>query len=294
MFGLWRARRLLEGLQERARLSLARRTVARFPREAPQRPHGLRFPLIVSLTSYPARFDTVSLTLRSLLDQEVRPDRVILWIARKDFPALPDDVRALRDHGLEIRPCDDLRSFKKLVPALVEFPEAAIVTADDDIYYPPDWLGRFLDSFDPRAPSIVAQRAHLALFDPAGFILPYESWEAGTAATRATRPGTALFPTGVAGVLYPPGALHAEVLNTSQFMRLCPHADDVWFFWMARLAGTEQRRTPGRFQEVSWPSSQDSALWRRNVGGQENDAQVRAVERAYGPVPLPVPLKVPT
>ena len=42
--------------------------------------------------------------------------------------------------GLEIRECDNLRSFKKLVPALQTFPNAFIVTADDDLYFAPNWL----------------------------------------------------------------------------------------------------------------------------------------------------------
>jgi hypothetical protein len=100
-------------------------------------PHGLPGPLIISLTSYPARFSSLHLVLRALLSQSVAADRVILWLDPGDEDLLP---RAARLPGLEIRTCPNWRSYKKIVPTLLEAPEAYIVTADDDIYYRPDWL----------------------------------------------------------------------------------------------------------------------------------------------------------
>ena len=47
----------------------------------------------MSLTSYPPRFGTLHLTLACLLDQSVKPDHLILWIAREDIKELPDDIR---------------------------------------------------------------------------------------------------------------------------------------------------------------------------------------------------------
>jgi hypothetical protein len=75
----------------------------------PSRPHGLTSELIVSLTSYPARFGTLHFALSCLLDQSVKADRTILWVAHKDEDH-PPAVRELEQRGLEIRACDDLRS----------------------------------------------------------------------------------------------------------------------------------------------------------------------------------------
>jgi len=110
----------------------------RHPRRG--RAHNLGSELIVSLTSHPPRFPTLHLTLGCLLDQSFRADRVILWIAHDDMALLPAAVRKLERRGLEIRACDDIRSYKKLVPALEAFPHAFIVTADDDLELAPDWL----------------------------------------------------------------------------------------------------------------------------------------------------------
>ena len=75
-----------------SRLKLAWRWC--FRRRAPA--HGRSRELIVSLTSYPKRFSTLHLTLKSLLTQSVRPDRVILWLAEADKNAVPPAVAALQ------------------------------------------------------------------------------------------------------------------------------------------------------------------------------------------------------
>src|SRR5688500_5188057 len=64
------------------------------------RPHQLPGELIISLTSYPARFRTLHLSLRCLLTQSIKPDRIVLWIAREDLPLLPASVRKLAAHGI--------------------------------------------------------------------------------------------------------------------------------------------------------------------------------------------------
>ena len=43
-------------------------------------------------------------------------------------------------NGLEIRFVKDIGSYTKAIYAFKEFSESIIVTADDDIFYPKDWL----------------------------------------------------------------------------------------------------------------------------------------------------------
>ena len=42
--------------------------------------------VIISLTSYPARIDTVHLTIRSILRQTVQADKILLWLSIEEFP----------------------------------------------------------------------------------------------------------------------------------------------------------------------------------------------------------------
>lgn len=285
MRGVWRIRNWLGEQRRRQRLRRAQRAVSRFPNVTGRKPHELGAPLIVTLTSYPPRFPTLGATLRSLLDQTVQADRTILWLAEQDLALLPDDVIVLKDFGLEIRTCADLRSYKKLIPALQAFPGAWFATADDDVYYQPDWLEGLVKEARTHRRTVIATRAHLARLDEAGRFLPYLIWEIDTPRSSSRSPRMRIFPTGVGGVLYPPHAFAEMVVNEDLFMKLCPHGDDIWFFWMARLAGTDQIRTTASFEILSWPNSQEVALFHENKNNNRNDMQIRNMEDRFGPVP---------
>ena len=285
MRGWWRVEQWWERQRDRMQTVAAVRAVKRFPRISVRRPHGLAAPLVVTLTSYPPRFPTLAWTLRSLLDQSVAADHTVLWIAHADLPLLPPEVLSLTDHGLQIRGCDDLRSYKKLIPALAAFPDNFLVTADDDVYYPPEWLGSLTSDVRPDRREVIAGRAHLASLDPEGHAFPYADWEHATSTRHATSPATRLFPTGVGGILYPPGCFVPEVSDQTTFLRLCPYGDDIWFFWMARLGGIDQTQAARRFRILSWPGSQDVALYHENMLSTRNDTQIQAMEAAFGPMP---------
>jgi hypothetical protein len=246
------------------------------------RPHTLPRELIISLTSYPARFGTLHLTLACLLDQTVAPDRIILWVAQNDFGALPRRVRDLEQRGLEVRACDDIRSFKKLLPALKAFPDAYIATADDDVYYPNDWLEILINACSDRV--IACHRAHRIKRRSDGRVAPYLEWDFIVQVENSQRPSSDLVPTGVGGVLYPPQSLDPCVSDRQLFQRLSPDGDDLWFFWCGRLTGTLTRKGAGRMRKITWVGSQDAALWDQNKQGG-NDRAIRALEEEFGPLP---------
>jgi hypothetical protein len=248
-------------------------------------PHGLGAPLTITLTSYPRRFPHLGKTIRSLLDQTVLPDRIVLWVSERDRGQIPSDTNALQSFGLEIRECADLGSYKKLIPALDEWPGNYFVTADDDVYYPPRWLESLVAVAREKPGAVVGARVHLARLDALGCLEPYRTWDHATRLRQAEGAKHRLFPTGVGGVLYPPRAFSDEVTSESAFKRLCPRGDDIWFFWMSRLAGTEQCRARDWFDIVEWPETDLDALWHQNVGGGGNDEQIRAMEASYGLIP---------
>ncbi|MEG3174735.1 hypothetical protein U1872_00720 [Sphingomonas sp. RB3P16] len=286
MRGTWRIRQFFAKRRLARRAREAVTAVQRFPRIARRESHGLPTELIVTLTSYPGRFATLAATIKSLLDQQILPDRTVLWLGHDDVAKLPEDVLELASHGLEIRGCEDIRSFTKLIPAMTEWPGATLVTADDDVYYPPNWLGGLVEAHRADPDNIIAWRAHVARADPEGRLARYVDWEFATSRTHVDEPFAALFPTGVGGVLYPSGSLHPDVFDQDAFTTLCPRNDDVWFYWMAKRAGTRHSRVDGWIDLIEWPSSQQIGLRVDNVEGDGNDRQIRAVEGAYGAFPF--------
>ena len=251
-----------------------------------RRGHGLPVPLYVSVTSYPRRYPVLAITLRSLLVQSLRPDGVLLWVTDEERNALPSDVLRLERHGLTIRSGSaDLRSYAKLVFTLEAHPEAVVVTADDDTYYWRRWLESLVAAHRREPRSIWSHRAHWITVEPNGSPRPYACWEHRTARVDGDR----LFPTGVGGVLYPPGALHPDALDRNAFLRLAPQADDLWFYWQAKRVGTTVRRLPTRRPLRTWIGA-SPGLAEGNVGRAQNDAQLAALVAAYG---LPWHAEVP-
>ena len=239
------------------------------------RAHGLSQPLIVSLTSFPPRFPTVSLTLKCLLSQSIKADEVVLWIGHEDKSKLTDNILSLRASGLSIRFCDDIKSYKKIIPATEAYPGSTIVTADDDIYYRPTWLEELVSGWSGDAKEVVCHRAHKIRFDDCGYPLPYLDWDFDT---RYLLRSPEILPTGAGGVLYPPGIFDSRVTDRDSFMSLCPSADDVWLYWMMRINGGTARRL-GPFRLANWPGSQQVSLWSENQNGRNDDAITRMVER---------------
>ena len=279
----WRIRELLRRARERRARWQAHAAVAKFPTVSRKSNHDLPGELIVSLTSYPPRYPTLAASLRSLLDQDVAADRTILWLGEGDQHMLPKQVIDLVQHGLEIRTCEDWRSYKKLVPALTAFPEATIVTADDDVYYAPHWLGQLVQGGLDHPRDVVGHRVHMALLDRNGLFRSYNDWEFATDFRTDRAPDALIFPTGVGGVLYPPHALDPLVVRSEAFLRFCPTGDDIWFFWMAKLAGTSHRGLGNVHEHIEWEGSQDVGLLHQNLAGN-NDRQVAAMEDHFGKV----------
>lgn len=194
--------------------------------------YGRREKIIVSLTSYPARIGEIKYTLYSLLIQDFPADEVVLWLAEEEFPAgennLPPYMKMWDRYGLKIRWTRNTRSYKKLIPALEVYKGAVIVTADDDIYYPKNWL-RFLYETHIQYPEdIVAHRARRITFDDK-VIAPYVKWSVISEPCRSYRN----FMTGAGGVLYPVDCLHTDINKQELWEKVAPSNDDIWFWTMA-------------------------------------------------------------
>ena len=275
-------RKLAFIVNEARAIRKAKASIARFPTDPAAPRHALPGRLTISLTSYPKRFPTLSFTLKSLLDQSVKPDRVVLWIAKGDEKQLPKAVLDLQASGLEIKVTPkDIRSYKKIIPLLNDSPSDYIVTADDDIFYERHWLQSLLDGFDPVRPRVVCRRAHRPSRLPDGSLTPYASWKFEHIFDGADED---IFATGVGGVLYFPGCFHPLVTDEALFTELCPLADDVWLYWMVRMNGNRYRQVGGRFQQVVWPGSQATSLRSQNLEGGKNDEQIKAMEQRFGTV----------
>ena len=223
--------------------------------------------LIVSLTTYPARINSVYKTISTLLTQTVKPDRVILWLAEPQFPEkqLPENLTRLQEFGLEIKWVEkDIRSFKKLIPALKEFPNGIVITVDDDNYYDSRLVEFLYNAYIENPDCIHARQAFVVKHDKKGKLVMKSR---NYVYNSTYLPSYTNEPVGCGGVLYPPHALDENVLNEEQFMKVVPTNDDLWFWAHALIKGTKINVIKNNYKLKNYivENSQQDALWQKNM-----------------------------
>ncbi len=239
--------------------------------------------IIVSLTSFDKRINDVAFTIESLMQQSMKPNRIILWLDNSFQNKLPQSLIYQQKRGLEINFCKDIRSYTKLVPSLRNYPNDAIITFDDDLLYDYDIIERLIKAYLQNPNMIHACRANRMILDHHNKPIPYLQWNRKI---NEVGPNRLNFLTGVGGVLYPPRCLDEEVLNEDVFLDICKFADDVWFNAMAIKKGTLINKvyTRNHLGEdyISNEAVQDVGLWNvNNQGKRLNDIQLKAVFDKY-------------
>lgn len=239
--------------------------------------------LIVSLTTYNKRIHDVHLVIESIATQTVKPNRVILWLDELEFnlESIPLILKNQGLRGLEIRFCPNYRSYKKLIPTLELFPDAHIITIDDDIMYPHDMIELLMAENKLFPEFILGHRVHKLKVENSK-IIPYEFWEHNI---ENDIPSFKVVPTGAGGVLYPRGSLSPECLNVVEFSELAPNADDIWFKAMSLLNSRQCKKVGGSRSYTSFfipiLNSQDIGLCNDNVNEGGNDLQIQKVFGKY-------------
>ncbi len=243
--------------------------------------------VVVSLTSYGRRVSAVlPYTICSLLRQTYKPDIIILWLDYNNWNErnLPSSIKILKKYGLTIKFCDDIKSYKKLIPALELYPKDIIITVDDDIYYKKNMIERLMREYQKEPSCIYTHRAHKVGFSTDGNLLSYNEWKEEI----SDEIGRTVFPTGGAGCLYKRSILYKDICNEELFMKLAPNADDVWFYFMEVLQNTPCKVLPYK-RYIYFPLDafyqhfhQGSSLASTNCNKSQNDIQIRAVMNYYG------------
>jgi hypothetical protein len=231
--------------------------------------------VIVSLTSYPVRIPELWKVIECLLRQSVQPDRIILYLTRRqveNIDSLPPKLLAQRERGLEIVLCDDaIRSHTKYYYAFKQHPEDLIITVDDDLFYRTDLVESMLQYHKQYPNAIIANWVKE--------ILPtsdkYKMWPDGTTPKLSNR----FLLLGVSSVLYPPHCMYSDIFDVKMIQELCLTADDVWLSCMALLAKTPIYFTGYRFGHTPVFIKNNTTLLSTNK--DRNQVQVDNLNQYY-------------
>ena len=233
---------------------------------------------IISLTSFPARINNVWMVVESLLHQEKRAKRIMLWLSKEQFhniEDLPKQLLAQREKGLEIHLVDgDLRSHKKYFYVFQEFPQDRIILVDDDIIYPSTFIKDLEQNFSPER--VHCSYGNIIGRDEQGKLLPYGKWKP----IFEKYDGADIFFGSGGGTMLVPAKLGSDTLNSNLFLQLCPTEDDVWLNAQCYLAGLRIVKVRSG---LIFPTSNHNAeaLSKENLGKKLRDKQIHATLNHY-------------
>ncbi|MGR5254376.1 hypothetical protein ACPV5S_19465 [Vibrio astriarenae] len=230
--------------------------------------------VILSLTSYGKRVQSVSKVVDSLKNQKADVDKVILWLDKDEFSNgnLPRELLLLQDEIFEIKFTNNTKSYKKLIPALNDYPQSVIITFDDDIVIPDDVVGKMLSAHKLHPNAIIANRGRIITLN-SGEFCNYNDWPVVKNDHKLFSNGC-IMPIGFGGVLYPAGALCRHVTDCDLFLNIADNADDIWFKFMSLLKGTSVVLLPREVTSsyMNLDGTQDVALISTVNSGNRNIA----------------------
>jgi hypothetical protein len=211
--------------------------------------------IVVSLTTIPQRTARLLPTLRSLCDQTVPPDRIVLaWPSVSRRTGVPYPPPPKLPSGVDILTCDDAGPATKLLPMLALEPRALIIAVDDDVVYPVDFVETLVGAHRRDRNAAWGYRGwrHEVNVHPGDLRHIF--------ATGIDAPVDVDVLLGTWGYLIPPGAFDERVHDLDSSRPELRWVDDVWFSGHLARRGVSRRVMPAKGLPIETISSFVAAL----------------------------------
>lgn len=233
--------------------------------------------LVVSLTSYGKRLETVHLAIKSIMYQTFKADKILLYIAEEDSEREIGKEEELVKAGLIIRRgVRDLKPHKKYFYAMQEFKESVIVTIDDDVLYDDRLLEKLYKKHTEYPDSVICMRGH-RMTKENGKVAPYEFWEGEVVSAM---PEKGICATGVGGILYPCGKYREAFLDEKGIKETSLYGDDLWLKVIELIWGISTYSI-GEFPARIIEGSQEEALYEENADNKRNDVYLDSLQQYF-------------
>ena len=204
-------------------------------------------PITVSLASSRENFNRLPITIYSLLNQSLKPDRIVLWLNEEyeDLVKLPYEISQFIKNGLDIKFVKDFKDYTKTICALKNFPNDIIVTASDVVYYPKNWLEELYLSYISHPQDIQIHSASMIKSDTK-VITSSKQWK------NISKPSAkyTYFPNEDNGILYPPKCFSKEVFRKDIFLKQVEFNNSLWFWTMGILNNHKFRIVKNNYNKV--------------------------------------------
>lgn len=228
--------------------------------------------LTVNLTTTSERLDLCSATIWSLLHQERVPDKIYLWLSKEPYladrgvsvlPACITDFFKFTSI-LEVKFCENIGPYRKVIPALRNASENDIlVYADDDVIYGKKWLVNLENEFLLHEKKcVIASRIRIVKKNLFGLNQNYNMYPIylGSDSLKSK-----FIITGVGGCILMKKHISDEFLYDDCFINIAPKADDLWISKVLEVSGAEVRNCLAALDNVQEISHSISCLSHGNT-----------------------------
>lgn len=233
--------------------------------------------IVVSLTSFGNRLDTVHIAVKSIMTQTLKPDVIVLYIAKEDSQKKIHQEEKLVQAGLKIvRNAEDLKPHKKYFYAMQEYPKSLIITVDDDAIYDEDLLEDLYEKHLKYPKAVICGRGH-RMTKKDGRVNPYDMWEG---CVQSISPERGICPTGIGGILYPCGSYRKAFLDKKGILETSICGDDLWLKTVELMEDVKVYaigKLPARIIE----GSQEEALYIENANNKRNDEYLYRIQAYF-------------
>lgn len=234
--------------------------------------HTMHENLIVSMATYEKRFAVLHVAIRSIIVGAVKPEKIIVWMKESDLARMPSRLKKLEKYSVEFRCVEqDMKSYNKIAFTEKLNESNILVTADDDLIYPKNWLAKLIEAFEKEDKDIlIGHRGVRIEIDSRGKPAKYVTWKE---APKGLKSHLVVVTSG-AGILFPKNTIKAEYFNFEIINAICPTADDLWIYAIFRANGfTFRSLSTNSNKIVVVNKSQSESLWSENVLNGKNDFQ---------------------
>lgn len=238
--------------------------------------------IVVSLTSFPKRFDKIELCLKSISLQSLKPNRILIWLGNDtSYEEYNKYLKKYEKYGFEffIDNENNYMSHKKYLYAFEKFKEAIIITLDDDLIYERNLIKSLVKKYEKYNNCIIARRVHKINFKD-NIIENYMKWNHECFLIK--KPSNYLFATTGAGTLFPPSILPKEILDFEKIKKYALTADDAWINLMAIKYNIKRVWVGNLFQmPPTIDGSQQFSLNVENIGDNKNDESIKKIIKDF-------------
>lgn len=234
--------------------------------------------IVISITSYPKRIYEIHRVIRSLWEQNLKVDEIILYLSMDEFPHKQEDLpRELNNmngiKGFRIEWVEgNLKSHKKYYYALQKYRDDIVITVDDDIEYAESLVSDLWKSYKMFPNAISARRTRMIQKEGTN-LRPYYAWDNyyGECVEEQRMDLCAI---GVGGVLYPPRCASDKWFDQEKMLAMSEYQDDLWLKFNELKDGIPIVYVKPTQEDSEIESGRKTALGIKNLYNGQNDKSI--------------------